>query len=410
MLAQKPKEQQSSNGYRLLTSRDTVILFGLISLVTLLIVNYFPTELTQLQDVWFDADTYRISESLLDNMSMTHYRSGVHPIFPMFSALLPILLNRLCSFDAVAAIQFSTITVAVIWIIALYLLLKLMGCSRLDASILSLLGLSSSGAMFWLVVPESYSYGSITILLALCFTCLTEKKTFSPIWYVFVSAMTFGITVTNWMFGIASAFASLPKNKVVRVNLIALFSVGLITLCQKLVFRHAAILNPLHFRHEGSYMAGPSLSKFMFSAISFWSHSMVMPKITREFYLDQGEFLTLSIQKSLPSIDTVSSFIALLSWLLLLAIGIRALFIVKVQRKLKFVLIVGLFGQFLLHLIYGTETFLYSLHFVPLFVTLVAFSSLTSYRLLSLILAIVFIISSGFNNSLAFQQAISLIQ
>lgn len=395
---------------KMISYRDITILLGLISMISILVFTYFPIDLIRLQDVWFDADTYRISEGLLDNMFIAHNRSAVHPLFPIMSSPLPMLLTRFFSIDSAIALRVTTAALASIWITSLYLLLKLIGCPRLDSTVFSLLGLSSSGAMFWLTVPESYSYGSITILLALCFTSLTEIQSFSFIWYVAVSAMTFSMTVTNWMFGIVPAIINNSRKKTFQILLITLGSVALLTVFQKLIFRYATILNPMHFRGESQYSSVPTTSKFILSSISFWLHSMVMPKINLGSYLDQGGFLTLSIQKSLPLIGEFWSCTALIAWVLLLALGLWSIVVVKTQRKLRLSLGIGLVGQFGLHLIYGTETFLYALHFIPLLVPLAALTILTSRRWIALTLAVVFIVSSCINNSLQFQQAILLIQ
>jgi hypothetical protein len=410
MLTQKSHKVLSNDFGQIISYIDISIVLGLVTLVSILVFNYFPEDLIHLQDVWFDADTYRVSEGLMDHMSGTHYRSAVHPLFPIFSSTLPILLNRIFSLDTATSLSIMTSVVASIWVTVLYGLLRLMGCLRLDATIFSLLGLSSSGAMFWLAVPESYSYGSITILLALCFTVLTETRSFSVLWYVAVSAMTFSITVTNWMFGIAATFLNHSRKKSFQITLVALGSVFILTIFQKIIFRYATILNFLHFRGETTYSAAPTATKFMMSSISFWLHTMVTPNINFGFYLDQAGFLSLSIQKSLPQVDNPLSLIALITWILLLVLGIWSMFTVKEHQKLRHMIGIGILGQFLLHLVYGTETFLYSLHFVPLLVTLVALSTLTTRRWLTLALAIVFVISAGISNSLHFQQAVILIQ
>jgi hypothetical protein len=222
--------------------------------------------------------------------------------------------------------------------------------------------------------------------------------------------MTFSITVTNWMFGIAATFVNHSRRKSLQITLVALGSVFVLTILQKIIFRYATVLNFLHFKGETTYSVAPTATKFMMSSISFWLHTMVMPKINFGLYLDQPGFLSLSIQKSLPQVDNLFNLIAIISWILFLDLGIWSFFTVNEHQKLRHVIGIGILGQFLLHLVYGTEIFLYSLHFVPLLVTLVALSFLTPRRLVTLGLAIVFIFTSGISNSIHFQQAVILIQ
>src|SRR5207237_7945406 len=64
-----------------------------------------------------------------------------------------------------------------------------------------------------------------------------------------------------------------------------------------------------------------------------------------------------------------------------------------------------LVSQLILHVVYGSETFLYSLHFAPLLVVLAALSTLTQARPLALVLASILIVSTGYNNGLQFNKA-----
>jgi len=53
-------------------------------------------------------------------------------------------------------------------------LLRLIGCRQFDAALFSILAATSAAAMFWFVIPETYSFGSLSILLALGLTALAH--------------------------------------------------------------------------------------------------------------------------------------------------------------------------------------------------------------------------------------------
>ena len=91
-------------------------------------------------------------------------------------------------------------------------------------------------------------------------------------------------------------------------------------------------------------------------------------------------------------------------WIALLGLGLWGFFSSKKHTKFRIVLGFSLLGQLALHLVYGNETFLYSLHFLPLLIILAAFSVLTSTRLIALILAGILVICTGINNGLLFHQ------
>jgi hypothetical protein len=62
-----------------------------------------------------------------------------------------------------------------------------------------------------------------------------------------------------------------------------------------------------------------------------------------------------------------------------------------------------------LSLLYGRETFLYSLHFTPLLVVLAAFGTFTSMRLLILCLAAALVVLVGTNNVLLMKEVVTLV-
>ncbi len=68
------------------------------------------------------------------------------------------------------------------------------------------------------------------------------------------------------------------------------------------------------------------------------------------------------------------------------------------QRKVKIVLGFTIVGQLSLHLLYGEETFLYSLHWLPFLVLLAATGVHSTYRHYILATTIVLIIGVSINN------------
>jgi hypothetical protein len=92
---------------------------------------------------------------------------------------------------------------------------------------------------------------------------------------------------------------------------------------------------------------------------------------------------------------------------LLLAIGIWALFRVAPHRPARVVLGLTLLCQLGLHMVYGKETFLYSLHFAPLLVILAALGTQTPARPLVLLLAGGLVVVAAANNYSQFTKAAS---
>ena len=133
---------------------------------------------------------------------------------------------------------------------------------------------------------------------------------------------------------------------------------------------------------------------------------MVMPAIQLVENREHPEYPFMVTQVSSPGSGSWWGAVAVGLWMALLALGLWGFFASKKHTKLRLVLGLSLLGQIGLHLVYGDETFLYSLHFLPLLIVLSAFSTLTRARLASLVLAGILLITLGINNGLQFAQAV----
>ena len=92
-----------------------------------------------------------------------------------------------------------------------------------------------------------------------------------------------------------------------------------------------------------------------------------------------------------------------------LALGAWGLFAGKRRPRLRLVIGLVLAGQLVLHLLYGDETFLYALHYLPFLVLLAACGALTKARPVVLILALLLTVGTAANNLVEFRRIIGLI-
>jgi hypothetical protein len=92
--------------------------------------------------------------------------------------------------------------------------------------------------------------------------------------------------------------------------------------------------------------------------------------------------------------------------LLLLGIGIKNLFWGNAPSpRIRLIIGLTLAGQLVLHLLYGEETFLYSLHYLPLLIATAALAAIGQFRKISLILALIVLCGGGINNLVKFREA-----
>jgi hypothetical protein len=353
---------------------------------------------------WFTADTMRVFANMTDRWS-DHSRIKVHPLFSLIAFPPVYVLQTALGVEPITAVRMVMAAVASLWFAALFVLLRLMSCRQFDAALFSVLAATSAAAVFWFIVPETYPFGSLSILLALGFVATTQYRKFSSLWYVAISALTLSFTVTNWMAGILATAVNHPWKRSLQITVNAFCLVVLLWGLQKRLFPSVEFF--LGDREERKYILLPDSGGPLHIIKSFVAHTMVMPAIR---IVDRpGNWHGILTQLSLPGSASIWGTAAVVLWTTLLGLGLWALFSVKKQLKLRVVLGLTLLGQLALHVVYGDETFLYALHFAPLLIVLAALGTLTKARLLVLVLAGTLALSAGVNNSLQLNQAIDFL-
>jgi hypothetical protein len=90
--------------------------------------------------------------------------------------------------------------------------------------------------------------------------------------------------------------------------------------------------------------------------------------------------------------------------------GMWAWIQLKQHGRFRIMLGVTLLGQLVLHMVYGNETFLYSLHVMPLLILVAAASTLTRARPVALALTALLLATMFINNLVQFEQAKSMVR
>ncbi|BAT53146.1 hypothetical protein NOS3756_21050 [Nostoc sp. NIES-3756] len=352
-------------------------------------------------NVWFGADCPRVFDDMV-HPGANHYRTKVHPLFVILTLPLVFILQRGLDISEITSVTLVIATVASLWLGTFFIILRLIGCRRFDAILFSILAMTSAASVFWFVVPETYAFGSFSILIGLCLVALTLHYSISDVWYVLVSAATFSITVTNWMVGILATLISHRWQRALQITVNAFCLVVVVWAVQKIIFPSVEFF--LGDREEKQYVNMPGSGGPLTSIKSFIFHSMVMPSFNILPNSLHPNWPLMSVQHSSPGSASIWGHIAVGLWAALLGLGIWALFTIKKHQKFRIVLGLTLLGQLGLHTVYGDETFLFSLHFAPLLVILVAFSTLTRARSLALVLTGMLVITGSVNNSWQFSK------
>lgn len=362
------------------------------------------------QDTWFGSDIPTVFGNIT-SLNSDFGRNNRHPLFPLIIFPLVFVFFKLFHLDPLPTVRFLLVGNSMLWIGSLYALFRVMGCHRLDAVLFSLLGGVSAASIFWLIIPETYPFGSLTILLGLIFATLTQFHQFSSFWYVVGNVLTVSITITNSMVGLFTTFVNHRWRKAILITTSSLLLALGLWIFQRAIFKTSG------FPFQPGVFIGPTSNKFItapdFGGIlsimsSFFYQTMIMPAVHLLDSPIRPNWVKLDTNTLSPASGGIWGTIAVFTWTVLLGLGLWGILSIKQNGKLRIVLGLTLLAQLLMHFIFGAnETFLYSLHFVPLLLTLAAFSLFTRFRLLSLFLVIVLIVSAGINNKAQFDRVAS---
>src|ERR1700730_207404 len=313
---------------------------------------------TRADDVWFEADVARVYNDM-SSPGANHKRTNVHPLFPLVTIPLVGVCVKVFGLNKMQAVRVVIAAAAAVWIGLFYTLLRLLRCRRLDAVIFSLVAASSAAAMFWSAIPETYLFGSVTIIAVLIIAAVAERRPV-PAWLdVAIGAASLSILVTNFMVWLASLVSRHRLQRAVQLACNALVAVVLLWAIEKYFLPSAQFFLGGHEK-TGAPPLGSAL------AVIFL-HSMVAPEAWN-LPNESGFWPILSFQHTALGQIGVLKVVAIASWLCLLCAAGWALARVPQYPRFRAMLALSIAVQVALHIVFGNETFLYALDWVPLFV------------------------------------------
>lgn len=352
------------------------------------------TQGSRASNVWFQADVSRVYDNMTRRRS-NHYRTKVHPIFSI-ATNPPVKLLKKAGLDKERAVRTLMAGAAGLWLAILYGVLRAFGLRRPDAVVFAGLAAVSSSAVFWSTVPETYIFGSTTLLLLMGFAAYASTRKFASGWFVGFSALSLSMTVTNWMAGLLVTWLNNPWRRSVRITLDAFLLITLVWALQHAFFPGTEFF--LLSLEERNYMLVEAAGGLAEKLTGFFFHPMVMPLVPILDNPSQPAWPLFSIQFAPIGSTGALGWAMTLLWIGLLAFGIRALLSRGALDKPRIALGLLVFGQLALHLVYGEETFLYSLHWLPLLVIVAGIGTLGPQRWAVLAAGAVLAVGAGVNN------------
>lgn len=357
-------------------------------------------------DLWFDGDIPKFKFMMIDENFIGHYLTSDHPFMSLILFLPFNLLILLFKQTVIYTIQIFVAGVTVIFSILLFFLLLKNGHKFFDSVIFVLLGLVSASATFWLMVPEAFSLGALSVMAALC---LVESESFSRhplIKGILINLLSLSVTITNWVTGIIYTLLYARWYRAIKIFFATILSASLIWVAEKIIFPYAKYFLSYSARTGDSFFSlssGRAIEVFR----SFFLHTMMMPNLS---FLERTENpQILSVQKSMLSYEGVLGYIGLIFWIILLVSGLIFTLVSLRKDKVSQVVLITLFSQLGLQMVFGRETFLYSMHYLPLLIFTSANSLKTRFRIPILIISILTIVTGIINNQNALNNAFAYI-
>lgn len=350
-------------------------------------------------DFWFEGDPARVVFQALDRESTHHHSTSHHPLFSLV-IFPPVEALRLLGVPAELAIGLTLALCGAVWAALANATLRLMGLARLDAVIFTLLMASTSGVVFFFAVPETFSFGALSLLVVIAAAAAIERNGGrAPAWvYVTVGAVALSMTTTNWLAALGMMVVFLPFREAVWRGWTSLWVVLALWAVQKIGFPQADNFLNVFRGSEVDYLFNSESVGVLAKLFVFFFHAVVMPDIGEAYGY------RMSVQRAFPGQGGALAVAGVLLWIGLLAAAVwsaaqlwRSRGGLKGNRTLV-VLVLTIGGQFAVAMAFGVETFLYMAHSAPLLAMFAALGAMTSARKVVVPAAAVLALVAGISN------------
>lgn len=371
------------------------------SLVDPVVLSYGDNRIVT-TDMWFDGDVPKTYAAMTDRLAEQHGLTSEHPLASLVLYPPVRAIELVTGGTPRSSARLAVDLLAGIWAACTFLFLRLLRVKAFDASLLTCLGLVSASAMCWFAVPEMFSIGSITILVALGLGIWADNAVRPAVWHVVASAISLSMTVTNWSVGLITTFAANTRKAALAISAGALAIVTTLWVGQHLLFPTSELFVGSRRLMQFVFLRNPfNIARVV---ASFVSHTLVMPNVQASER--RAGWQVLTVQSSWPGSATIAGVIAVAAWLALLAVAVWSYTEAsETNRRRQRLIGTAIAAQLALHVLFGAETFLYSMHFLPLLLGAAAFALLGRWRVPALALVSVVLVCAALNNATQFGRA-----
>jgi hypothetical protein len=348
-------------------------------------------------DVWFEGDQPTVADRMLHRWS-DQSRNARHPLFPLLGTM-PVYAFTALGVPQFIALRLTVIAFGLLWSGTVYLLMRSITTSRAQALVFTALAHVTAAAMFWLPVPETYSLGSVSVMAVLALGAWDPFGRRVGAWYVGAAAFSLAVTTTNWLTGLAVLATRHPWRRALQIAANSLCVVVVLWAIQRAIFPTAEFFIGSGIQRRFILPRGidgiPAVLRTLFV------HSIVMPQIGMVREPKWGWIM--SVQEAGVGSSGPLGVAATVVWGALLLLGSLAL--ATRAHPMRAPLALALGGHAIVYVVYGDETFLYTLLVAPVLVAVAAVGANTRLRSLVLSLAVILTVLLAVNNWAQFSRA-----
>ncbi|MEO3388977.1 hypothetical protein [Mesorhizobium sp. CAU 1741] len=354
-------------------------------------------------DVWLDSDPGRVVAALSSRFDQAHHRTNLHPLWSIGVTTPFLALTKLGIMDMKAMVTTYVALSAASFGASIYIVLRLMRVQRIDSFLALGLCLSTSSAWLWFGIPELFLLGGVSFMVPLIW--LATPRGQHDAWSgPLQSAVSLAITITNWVAGLFAALLALGLRRGALTALIAFAMTGFLAMLQYRFFpQSGAFFNVW----TESWVDYGTQGTFLQHVQAFWLTTIAAPMpdmvtVGPGFVFEFGDRLS-RLQFVAPSTSPIA-LATICAWGILAARGLWVAARGAVQPKVALFVLTMIAFNFILHAVYGIETFLYSLHYLPFFTFIAGWGLLADYgRPAMRALVVVGIFLGSINNMSVFE-------
>ena len=362
-------------------------------------------------DVWFEADVGRVFYNISARLS-DQSRSQVHPVLALAAYPLCAAFHRILHLDLNESADLFLALTAGLWMVLMYAVVRRLGFDLLLAIMAAVLGLFTTSALLFFAVPESYGLSSVSVLLSLALILFTRDTSQATLGAILASASSLSMTVTNWSLGLLLTLRRYWFRRWLQFSINAFFLVAVLWSLERAIMPSAqfftAVAGERHFVHRLT----PAV--VVHTAVVFASHAVVAPMVQQVASFGPTEDpigpvwkTGLSVQSTWPGAGSPLGVLLGVVWLAILIAGVVQIALDR-KKNIALPLLAFLGAQFLLHALYGAETILYSLDWMPVLIIVSVYAFHRLGRLRWPVMAL-FVSLLAVNNYAQFRRIVELV-